>query len=159
MSALTVDAASMVTSWHGLSQGERNIRIMVCAMGDLGDNVNLECKEWVRDVVRRASGGKVIIPSTKPNQYQWYSHPHVQSYSRGCPPPGVAPGRVIQMVWHNQSNSNVSPHTAIVTNVTNTGMTWVESNWSGDRTVRIRNVSYLEFQRCVGNEYTLYRIK
>jgi hypothetical protein len=128
------------------------------AQEDLGDDVNMQCKEWVREVVSDASSGDVIIPATRSNGYRWYSHPYVQSYSQGCPPPGVGPGRIIQMVWHNQ-NGSVFPHTAIILSTTSSGMTWIDCNWQGDERVRTHYVSYVQFQTSVGTEYTLYRIQ
>ena len=157
--AVVTSAVAATTGWHGLSQSQRDNRIKMRALAELGHSTGLQCKEWVREVVDDASSGEVIIPATRPNNYQWYNHPYIQSYSQGCPPPGVAPGRIIQMVWHNQSNNNVSPHTAIVYSTTSSGMTWIDCNWQGDGVVRMHYVSYTNFQACVGSEYTLYKIR
>ncbi len=151
--------ASTASWWHGLSQSQRNYRILDRAADDLGRNVGVECKEWVRRVVKEASQNVVTIPSTRSNNYSWESSSDVASYSRGTPPPGIMNGHIIQMEWTNAGNGRIFPHTAIILNYSNTGMTWIDSNWNGDLRVRTHDVTYADFYNRVGNRYTVYRIK
>lgn len=156
--AIVATATATVIGWHGLSQSQRNSRIINRAMGDLGDDMNMQCKEWVRLVVREASDGEVVIPSTRSNNYQWYSHPYVQAMLMPYPINAVQPGQIIQMRWTN--NGNTVPHTAIVLSRTSSGMTWIDCNWlNNDETVRTHYMTYNYFNTHVGYNYTVYEIR
>jgi hypothetical protein len=152
-------AFALSTSWHDLSQSERNQRILSDGHEDLNDDVGVSCKIWVRNIVREASGNLVTIPSTKSNGYQWYSHPDVYAVPQPSPVEWVTPGCIIQMKWRNQ-NGTTYPHTAIVVSKNSSGMTWIDSNWNGDQVVRTHFVSYSQFYTAVqGYRYTLYYIE
>ena len=156
---VTAATASVMTGWHGLSQTQRNRLILARANRDLGRDMNMQCKEWVRLVVKDASQNEVAIPSTRANNYEWNNHRYVTSYPRACPPRGIVPGHIIQMVWTNQSNGVTNPHTAIILSSTSSGMTWIDCNWQRDEVVRTHYVSYSQFEVCVGYLYTIYKIR
>lgn len=156
---VTAASAAVTTGWHNLSQTQRNRLILARANQDLGRNTGLQCKEWVRQVVKDASGNEVVIPSTRSNNYEWNGHRYVASYSRTCPPRGIAPGHIIQMVWTNQSNGVTNPHTAIILSSTSSGMTWIDCNWLRDERVRIHEVTYEQFERSTGYRFTVYKIR
>ena len=64
-------AAAGPAAWHDLPQWSRNTAIYLAAYGDLNKYVGWNCKDWVRQVVLRASGGQVTIPPTSPNADGW----------------------------------------------------------------------------------------
>ncbi len=144
--------------WHGLSQSSRDSIILSKALSHVGENTGLQCKEWVRDVVKEASQNSVTIPATKPNKYQWYSHPYVYGIPQPSPVTWATPGSIIQMKWV-APNGNVTPHTAIVKSHTSSGMNWIDCNWDSDTKVKVHFVSYSSFANAVGSSYTIYFIK
>lgn len=150
--------ASNSSWWHGLSQSSRDNKILSKGLSHVGENTGLQCKEWVRDVVQEASLDSVTIPATKPNLYQWYSHPYVYGIPQPSPIMWAGPGSIIQMKW-TAPNGTVTPHTAIVKNHTSTGMNWVDCNWNGDTKVKVHFVSYTSFANAVGSSYTIYKIE
>lgn len=158
---VTSVAMAATVGWHGLSQSQRDSRILIEARTySPGTRTNLSCKEWVRKVVRDASQNVVTIPSTRSNNYQWESSNDVYGYrATSCPPAGIDPGRIIQMVWRNRSNGRESPHTAIISSVTSTGMYWLDSNLDGDTRVQRHFVSFNDFDAAVGTRYTVYKIR
>jgi hypothetical protein len=155
--AIVTTAVAATTGWHGLSQSQRNSRILNRADDDLNQNVGMSCKEWVRRVVRNASGGEVGIPSNQ-NDYTWNSHPYVYRCPQPYPISWVQPGQIIQMRWTN-ANGTSTPHTAIVLSRTSTSMTWIDSNWQGDEVVRTHSMTYSHFNNRVGNNYNIYEIR
>jgi hypothetical protein len=150
--------ASNATWWHALSQSSRNSKILNKGLGEVGDTTGLQCKEWVREIVKDASLNTVTIPSTKPNMYQWYPHPDVDGIPQPSPITWAAPGSIIQMKW-TTPNGNVTPHTAIVKSHTSSGMYWVDCNWNFDTKVIVHFVAYSTFADRVGSSYTIYYIK
>lgn len=155
-SAVLASAASV---WHGYSQSTRNNRIINRGDNDIGDDVGMQCKEWVREVVKDASNNVVTLPSTKSNGYQWNSSSNVEAIPQPSPATMAGPGCIIQMKWTNQNGSS-NPHTAIVLSRNSSGMTWLDCNWHGDEVVRTHFVSYSAFYAAVdGYKYTLYYVK
>ncbi len=159
--AATTATAFVAVGWHGLSQSERDSRILSRARSySSGTYTGMSCKEWVRRVVRDASGNVVTIPATSSNDYQWESSADVYGYAATqCPPRGIDSGRIIQMIWTNQSNGRTNPHTAIITSITSTGMNWIDCNWNGDQRVQRHFVSFSDFNTRVRNNYTVYKIR
>jgi len=150
--------ASNSTWWHNLSQTTRNALIVLSACEDLGENTGLSCKEWVRDVVEEASSQSAIIPSTKPNLYQWYAHPYVTATSASTSIQNASTGSIIQMKWSLPSGGS-TPHTAIIVAHASNGMWWIDCNWNFDTKVTIHFVSYSLFYQRAGALYTVHYIK
>ncbi len=160
LALITTAAAAMAATvgWHGLLQSQRNSRILTRANQDLNINVGVECKEWVQRVVNSASGGVVTVPTNRSNT-EWRSSTDCYKYPHPFNIEWVQPGQIIQMHWRNQSNPNQYPHTAIVLRKSNSGMTWIDSNWFGDRTVRTHTITFSQFRTCVGNRFNVYEIR
>ena len=156
--AITATAASMVTSWHGLSQNQRNALILSTAMSQAGRYTGQQCKVWVQNVVYQASGGTVYPPQNL-NDWTWYSSNDVQPIASYGQISRVQPGQIIQMRWTNRRDGHVSPHTAIVTSTTGAGMYWVDCNFVSTGTVGVHYVSYQDFQISVGPYFNIYEIR
>ena len=153
----TAAFAAARVGWHGLTQTERNTRIVERAMEDLGDNTGMSCKVWVQNVVNDASDGAVYPPQNL-NDYTWRSHPYVHRYPHPFPNSGFRKGQIIQMRWH-QENGTTTPHTAIVVSKTSTGMTWIECNWSAPNVVSTRTVSFSTFLTKTRGLFNVYEIE
>jgi len=154
---LVATATAAIAGWHGLSQSQRNNHIVTRASRDLGRNVGVECKEWVRNVVRGVSN--VNIPSNA-NNYTWstVSSNHCVRMLKPFPISWVQRGQIIQMEWRSRSGT-IYPHTATVLSNNGTTMTWIDSNWLGDTTVRTHEVSVRNFELRVGTNYNVYEIR
>lgn len=89
-----------------------------------------ECKDFVRRIVKEASGGRVIVPSTAGGNTSWVLPAKgvelFASHLPTSPRPiyGVDQGDAIQMV-----SRNTGLHTAFVRRNFGTGMTFVEANY------------------------------
>lgn len=142
------------SAWHNLTSAEKEARIICEAFVDLGDYVGLSCKEWVRAVVTRASYNHVPLPATASNLYSWQADytGHIMGYSKAIQ--NTVTGDIIQM-----KRNNGTPHTAIVTGKTSSGMYWIHSNWSSYNTVSQTFISYSYFNTNYGTNYTIYRIE
>lgn len=124
--------------WHTISQPERNQRIINRAIKDLNFDVDLSCKEWVREVVKDASNGHVIIPSNigsgdrwttdTEHLYGWGAAYHSSTYIMSS-----HPGSIVQIQWKDNNNikQGLNIHTAIVLDVSLTHVTFIESNYDG----------------------------
>lgn len=151
-------------SWGGASQGGRNQQIVNRARQDVGRNVGMECKPWAQNVVRDASRGMSYPPQNAPNGYQWQGGGYGSSYYQPSYIPyrepiyGAQPGDIVQMMWQNRNGTSY-PHTAIVTDRYNNGMSWTDANWYGDQSVYTHNVSYDDFRRAAGSNYSVYRMR
>lgn len=141
-------------AWHYLlTQSERNQAIISRARQDLGKNVNLNCKEWVRKVVRDASGGDVVIPQTLPDLNGWY-WAYAQWVVELCMDiRNVERGTVLQTNWVRMG----SPHTLIVQSVTSTGIWIIDSNRCGPTTVCEKFYSFADFNN-IAPAYTVHYI-
>lgn len=158
LAAEGVSAGSFLNWWHNLMQSQRNAHIIARAQQDVGVNVQQSCKEWVRTVVLNASGNTVTIPPNSSNDTRWQSHSYCRRYAPPVSMANFRVGYIIQMRWRNQ-NGVSNPHTAIILSRTSSGMDWIESNWQGDQTVRIRHVSFSQFNQAVGSNYSVYKIE
>lgn len=58
------------TDWHDMTQSQRDLTIISAGLYDYG-NYGGSCKEWVRDVVERATGYHVTIGSNNSTQDGW----------------------------------------------------------------------------------------
>ena len=140
--------------WEGWSQAERNRRILDYAVSDLGKNVTLSCKRWVQEtVVFLASQKHVWLPLNSSPDYTWEYDPHQHAISMSMPIESAQPGNVVQM---HITSTNL-PHTAIVYAVSSSGLTFIESNWNWDTTVRLRTITFSNFKAQVTG-YTVYPI-
>jgi hypothetical protein len=137
--------AYTAAQWHGWQQWIRNQAIVDRTYQDLNRNVGLNCKEWVRKVIRDASMGDVVIPQTLPNENGWYWASHRYVVGRSTTINYVRPGDILQMNWRLNSGAT-TPHTAIVLSVGTTGFTVVESNWSATNTVGTRYITFSEWR-------------
>lgn len=144
--------------WHYIyAQQGRNAAIINRAVQNLGQQVNGNCKEWARTVVREASWGEVIIPQTLPNADGWYwaYHPWIEEFS-STPIEAVVPGAILQTNWN--TSRGMTPHTAIVMGVATDGIYLIESNWSAMNTVSQRFVSFVAFRDRV-SQFTIHYIR
>ena len=156
-------AVAAGTWWDSLSQPEKNRSIIYRADYDAAGNrpVYLNCKEWVREVVRSASGGVVVIPPTLPNADGWYwaDHPKCQRQWIGIR--NAEHGMVCQLNW-TQLNGVVTSHTFIVSCKDSNGFWVAESNWGSANKNPIRAayryITFTEFEQRVGSKYSIYRI-
>ncbi len=154
---LSATGASMATSWHGLSQSQRNARILNVALDQVGDDTGMECKAWVQDVVDEASNGAVYPPRNQ-NDYTWRSSSDVYRMQQPFPIEWAEPGDIIQMRWANR-NGSTTPHTAILVSKSSSRMRWVDCNWVEEDTVGTHYVTYADFYRAVGSNYNVYQIR
>lgn len=145
-----------VSQWRSMSQSARNQAILSRAYSQNGQYTGLSCKEWVRSVVFNASQTVVWLPSTSPNNYQWYYQSDIYAVP-ACPAPlsSIGPGAIIQMRWNN------TLHTAIVTGRDSNGMQWIDCNWgqpTENRTVRIHYVTNQQFMSATQGFYSVYYV-
>ncbi len=163
--------------WATLTQADRNARIITQAQHDyllVGGN----CKVWTIDVVRVASsvannwnGVSRALPGTASWQgvassAYWWDNSDGQNNMRfvtGTSAQNLAtvvPGSIIQMRIH-MSGGGYTPHTAIVEVNSGGSLTFLESNYNGDYTVRRRTLTYTQFLASLENStyYTVYQIK
>lgn len=159
-----VDAA---TPWHQLSQSTRNLLVIARGRQDLGDNVGVQCKPWVQDVVREASSGATTVPSNTEGGVgcAWVSGSGSSSYIGRTfyrYIKDVKPGEIIQMKittpeYQEDIGGFWTPHTAIVTAVTSTYMKWLDSNYVAKKTVGEHKMTFNEwFNRVIC--YNIYWI-
>ncbi len=147
---LSVSYADGTNTWHSMAQWQRNQAIVDRAYQDLNSNVGVECKEWVRTVIKDASGSNGHVPPVNippnnpaPYDYYWQNDPYgnvspVSMYIRY-----VEVGNVVQMRL-----ASGTPHTAIVVGNNGYSVTFIDSNWfyiSAPTTVKTHSMTYEEF--------------
>jgi hypothetical protein len=167
-------ACLLVTSvradyWSALQQTQRDQAILTEALkypeGAWG-GVNYkgepnECKGWVQKVVYDASRKLVSLPLNQPapNYEFWQNSTRVSGF---CASPQMfQPGWIIQMRYYSQTTGALlSGHTAIVINVTSTGINFIECNWQKDnRVYRRKTVSFADFLKQTKGYYTVYQTR
>ncbi len=137
--------AVAATPWHRLDQGTRNILIVGRGMQDIGKVVGIVCKKWVQRVVKEASKSVVAVPGTTEDSLgcTWYSSPDVKSDIFKTIRRAQF-GDIIQIKWRTPNRQPLppissgdfwTPHTAIISRVTSSGVTWLDSNYVGINTV------------------------
>jgi hypothetical protein len=142
------------STWHALSQAQRDQAILNRAMQNNGQHVGLDCKNWAKSVVWDASTNVVWLPSTNANNYTWASDPNI-----GVIPSVIevaSPGNIVQMAL-----SSGGPHTAIIYARTYTNVTFIESNWclpATCNTVNLRTITFAQFHSQVSN-FSIYYVK
>lgn len=142
------------STWHALSQAQRDQAILNRAMQNNGQYVGLNCKNWARSVVWDASTNVVWLPSTNTNDYTWASDANI-----GVIPSVIevaTPGNMVQMTL-----SSGGPHTAIIYARTYTHVTFIESNWcvpATCNTVNLRTITFSQFHSQVSN-FSIYYVK
>lgn len=153
--AMAEKASAQSSSWwHYLSQYERDRAICQMALsypnGYYFTNNGGECKEWVREVVYRASRGAVTIPANATSS-TWVWSPNVAQYWPQYP----SRGDIIQMQW------STTLHTMIVLSSDNYGINVIDCNWY-NRTnysqVFRHTISWTSF-RANATAYSVYYIK
>ncbi len=158
--AVSAGEASTPVSWHNISQVQRNAKILAQANNDVKyQNANgNNCKDYVKGVVKKASGGLVALPATSDNNYSWKPDSNVaQVYASGpvCMirwVSGLQPGQIIQML-----QANGVPHTAIVYSEDSGGNLWVvDSNYSTPPDGKVR-LHQMMANKVVG--YSVYGVK
>jgi hypothetical protein len=150
ISMFLVSTESVAGGWHSWSQYIRNQAIIDQTYQYNNTYVGLNCKLWVRKVVKDASGGLVTIPSTSSNLYTWIPDNNVVGRSGLLQ--YAQPGEIVQMLL----KSGIE-HTAIVLAVAPTGVTFIESNWNGDEVVHTRFVTFTKFKEQV-RSFSIYYI-
>lgn len=145
--------SSTSSTWHSLTQVQRNQAILVRAYQDNGVWVKKNCKEWASAVVASASGGATTLPLTDPSDWYWAASSYVEG--RSALLQVAQPGELVQMKLVSGG-----PHTAIVYSITSSQVTFIESNWCKPATcltVNLRTITFATFYSQVSN-YTLYKI-
>lgn len=163
------EAALTPAQWRALTQSARNQAIVDRTFQDLGKNVGIECKPWAQRVVSQAStnvatlGLTVTSPTNQTlNPWGWgLEQPHAYTVGVSTGIQNVQPGWIVQMRVP-LSGGGITPHTAIVLGRSSTEISWIESNWRHDTTVRIRTQTFDEFlaqvQRDGEYQYSVYYI-
>jgi len=133
-----VSVGSAFAGWHDLTQTGRNHAIHDEAVAN-NNTYGGECKPWVQNIVSWASGGVVTVPLTTNNGhgYTWEYSPDVGEMYNGIEDLNVHVGMIVQMRI-KYSDGSYGPHTAIIYQKNSSGITWIESNYSGDGMVCIR---------------------
>ncbi len=147
----SAQAQMTATKWRNLSQYERDQAIANMALsyptGYLFTKNGGECKEWVREVVLRASGGAVSIPANATSS-TWAYSPYVASYRPQYP----TRGDIIQMQW------STTLHTMIVLSSDSNGLNVIDCNWyNRDYYSRVyrHTIKWADF-RANAKAYTVY---
>lgn len=145
-----VQAQQFVTPeyWHFcMTQAERNACLVRNAQSQVG-YFGGECKPWVQNLVKATCG--VWIPQNAPivNPYYW-----VMPASYVSTRSGFVPGCIIQMQVPNAVTHLLGPHTAIVETVTSTGLSLIDSNWTGGKMIARHFVRYDDFNRWTQSYY------
>lgn len=150
-------AVAQATSWHSMTQSQRNEAIISRAIQDNGKNTGMQCKVWVQNVVYSASsaysalGGPVSLPQNQPdpNMYKWYPGQYVFCVTQNmCVPiENAQRGWIVQMYFKTLSNGHISPHTMIIEKMYPTSMDVIDCNFtpSGGTTVNRRNMTFQYF--------------
>jgi len=154
-------AVAQATSWHSMTQAQRNEKII--ARANVDDNHYVypkECKGWVQDVVYSASGNTVWLPNTTSLLYTWCSDPSVYSVPKPFRVEWAQRGWIIQMRWQNVGDKKIYPHTIIIENVYSTYMDIIDCNLFAPYTVKHRTMTFDYFyQHLTGQyDYTLYYV-
>lgn len=139
------------TQWPTWTQGYRNSVLLSVGYQDIGTSGG-QCKEWVRTLISRVTDSKVVVPSTMPNNYMWYSDPAGHIIGQSVAIENVQPGQVVQMSW----TGNL--HTFFLAGKSSTGMYWLDSNWGLDGKVRFHPVTYTYFKSLPNLRYSVYTI-
>lgn len=138
--------ASGTNTWHSMAQWQRNQAIVNRAYQYLNINVGIQCKEWVRKVVKEASVNHVTIPATSPAPNDWYwqsDYPYNNVVGMSTLAEYMQVGWIIQM----RLSTGIA-HTAIVVGNNGYGITLIDSNWfstSAPNTVKTHFLTYTEF--------------
>jgi hypothetical protein len=156
--ASTQAKAQICKAWWAMSLAEKRQAILATAQSyGNGQYVGKECKEWVREVVSRASGGSVVIPANQ-NDWSWYPSPNVGTYSYCVAYPSA--GDIIQMRWRTDPWTT-TPHTMIIYATDGGGMYVIDANWyckSAPQCVYRHYISYADF-RAKALAYNVYFIR
>ncbi len=148
--------------WHNLSQYSRNQLIVDKGAKYLGQNLgnpNGQCKYWIQNfVVNLASGNHVYLPSNAlyPNDYYWNNDPNGHAVGMSIPLQYAEVGWIVQF----RIAGKYYPHTAIIAGKSPDGVTFLDSNWLLDTTVRTHFVSYTDFYNMLESpgSFTIYYI-
>ena len=159
--------AALSTSWHALSQSQRNQKILDRAYKDLGKNLGDpagQCKTWVQAVVYGASGGKVYPPKTDmKHKDRWIDDPE-NTDSEYCigrcgPITSARPGEIVQVRWkENYVDPPLNLHTFIVVSVSASTITVIDSNRKNKTTVRDEPLNIDEF-KANADSFSIYYIR
>ncbi len=155
-------SAQMCVPWHNLTQAQRNQFILSAGVAQNGmylrsvqfPGLPMQCKEWVQNVVYRASGGAVWLPSNYSN-FEWNGHSWVYSLP-GMSVQACQSGQIIQMEILGR-NGQYGPHTAIVWQVYSSGIYFLDCNYGGDGRVQIHYLSFADYSKIV-RRYTVYTV-
>ncbi|MDD5528059.1 MAG: hypothetical protein PHO56_03755 [Patescibacteria group bacterium] len=158
-------------AWNALSQSAKDLKLFSVALYDNGKNfcaADIECKQWVSNVVFVASG--IRLPANTNGDRSWGSYPCPNIVSRGSISPASVNGMdIIQMWWRCPKKGggySTGPHTAIVISKDATSMQWIDCNYLGCCLVGIHTVTFANFSAYTGPNsgapgtgYTVYHIQ
>ncbi|MFH1565061.1 MAG: hypothetical protein ABIC82_04405 [bacterium] len=144
---------SAYAGWHEWSQRARNEAILNAAYKDInktlyktvnGKKVGVSCKVWVQDVVKNASNGAAVVPATTDTFPYYYWKPSKDVLSRSGRIESAVSGEIVQMY------TTYGLHTAIVYDISKSGVTFIECNWgTPGNTVKKRPVDFTTFYKQV----------
>lgn len=144
--------SSAYAGWHDLTQTQRNQAIVSEASSWTTGDDGVNCKEWVRTVVKNASDDAVNIPSSI-SYCEWGSHTYVQE--RNVDISSAWSGDLLQM----ELTSTNGPHSAVIISKQLSGLIIRECNLNLDGDVNdARYISYDDFDNMV-NCYTIYYVE
>ena len=156
--------AASPTSWHALSQSERNQKILDRAYKDLGKNLGIpdgRCKTWVQAVVQSASGGQVYPPKNDKLKDRWINDPKNTDseycIGRCAPITSARPGEIVQVRWKKHVNPPDNLHTFIVVSVNASTITVIDSNRKNNTTVRDEPINIDKF-KANADSFSIYYI-
>lgn len=149
--------------WHyQLPQGGRNYFIWLTAQSVPNSTYGGQCKEWVQNVVWRASYGTVWLPQNNPYcDWMWYWSNDVEIVAEdrwdGVP---MYSGQIIQAQVRYSHWPYTSPHTMIVDWANANYISVIECNYGAGNSLRVsrRTVTWAQF-RANTIHYTLYNVR
>lgn len=157
--------------WDSLTQSEKNMKILTTAFEDIDVMVKRSCKVWVQDVVSEATGGYRLPLNDVTKSDRWIEDEHNRVFGWGAGFNSSTdirladPGAIVQIRWvegYASDEFEKNLHTAIVVDVSENYIAFIESNFDGTTTaddayVRTRIIPVGEFYKNV-DSFTVYYV-
>lgn len=167
--ATASQAHNPTEAWHQLRASSKSLKVISAALSYNGRKGG-ECKAWIQRVVSDATGSHVWLPGNSATvSSTWGADTNSHIAIVGTDIRSAKIGDIVQMVvryYEKQPDGtkkytkNVG-HTALVGQISNNRIKWIESNYDGKGTVTSsREQSFDEFESStVSKQYTVYRLK
>jgi hypothetical protein len=122
------NVAVTAAQWNALTQSGKDMTIFSVALYSIGA-YSPDCKDAMRTIVDSASGKVVLLPSTNSDGKSWGSSSHI--INRNITNiSNIGAMDIIQMYYYAPSSPRIwEPHTALVTGISGTTMTWIDGNF------------------------------